>query len=44
MSQGPAKRQRTTKHAARRWYETDHGINRTRDLAAFVRLLVGDSD
>jgi hypothetical protein len=40
MSQGPTKRQRTTKHAARRWYETPHGIDKqTRDLAAFERLI-----
>ena len=39
MSQGPAKRQRTTKHAARRWYQTPHGRSNTRDLAAFVRLI-----
>ena len=24
---------------ARRWYETDHGIDKTRDLAAFLRLV-----
>ena len=39
MSQGPAKRQRSTKHAARRWFETDDGIDYTRDLAAFERLI-----
>ena len=39
MSQGPAKRQRKTKVKAQRWFETDDGIDKTRDLAAFERLI-----
>lgn len=41
MSQGSAKRQRTTKHKARRWFETEDGGHdkKTRDLAAFERLI-----
>ena len=39
MSQGPAKRQRKTKVKARRWYETDGGDDKTRDRAAYERLI-----
>ena len=39
MNQGPAKRQRTPKQAAQRWYETPHGRDYTRDLASFERLI-----
>ena len=39
MSQPPAKRQRTEDTEAKHWYETDYGIDKTRDLAAYLRLV-----
>jgi len=40
MSQPPAKRQRTADtDEAQHWYETPHGRDYTRDLAAFLRLI-----
>lgn len=39
MSQPPAKRQRKADTEAKHWYETPHGIDYTRDLAAYLRLV-----
>ena len=39
MSQPPAKRQRTAPPGAVHWYDTPHGRDYTRDLAAYLRLV-----